>query len=231
MRTQKAASFTLIELLVVIAIIAILAGMIMPALGHARAVARGSQCLGNQKQIALMLGLYADDRKGWYPVPVGVAYYEESGSKVGWINQLKLVKIAEKKVFRCPDEPKRDFSYSLNVHEPYMRVRRWNSWTMARLAQSKSGPASMILVEESPFDLFTDGDCDQDNYTQNSSPDVAGAPERHSGFTLSFADGHCAKVKHYDFEAITYYTDRFSGWLGATWTPDPAVTVKHSDIR
>ena len=231
MSKKPQTNFTLIELLVVISVIAILAGFLMPALSSARANARGSQCLGNQKQISLMLWLYADNFKGRYPVPSAIAYYEEKGGREGWINQLRRVKLADKQVFRCPDELKRDFSYSLNTHEPYMRVLHWNSWTMSQLSQSQTGPGSIIMVEESPFDLFTNGDCDQDNYTQNTSPDVAGAEERHSGFTLSFADGHCAKVKHYDFSAITYYTDRLSGWLGATWTINPAVTVKDSELR
>ena len=231
MTAKTNSSFTLIELLVVIAIIAILAGMLMPALSGAREVARASQCIGNQKQISMMLSLYADHSKGWLPIPVAVADFKEEGSREGWINQLQLFRISSKKSFRCPAEEKRDFSYSLNTHEPYMRTLRWNSWTMSQLAQARSGTSSIILVEESPFDLFTDGDCDQDNYTQNSSPDFDGAPERHSGFTLGFADGHCAKVKHYDFNAITYYSDRLSGWLGTHWSADTSVTVKNSNYR
>ena len=231
MTAKTRLDFTLIELLVVIAIIAILAGILIPALSSAREVARSSQCLGNQKQISMMLAIYADNTNGWFPVPAAIAYYEEKGGRTGWINQLRRYKIAEKKNFRCPSEQKRDFSYSLNTHEPYMRVMRWNSWTMSQLAQSKTGPSRIILVEESPFDLFTNGDCDQDNYTQNSSPDVDGADERHSGFTLSFADGHCTKVKHYNFNEITYYSDRYSGWLGARWSPDTSVTVKNSELR
>ena len=231
MTAKRGADFTLIELLVVIAIIAILAGMIMPALSNAREVARSSQCLGNQKQISMMLSLYADGSRGWLPIPVADVEYTEKGSREGWINQLRLYKIADKKSFRCPSEKKRDFSYSLNTHEPYMRVQRWNSWTTSKLAQASTGTSNIIVVEESPFDLFNNGDCDQDNYTQNTSPDVAGAEERHSGFTLGFADGHCAKVKHYDFDKITYYSDRFSGWLGSRWSTDTSVTVKDSELR
>jgi len=232
MTAKTGSHFTLLELLVVISIIAVLAALLLPALSRARATARASQCLGNQKQINLMLGIYADNCRGRYPVPVAEAKYEEKGSKVGWINQLRLYKIAEKTIFRCPAELKRDFSYSLNTHEPYARTLRWNGWTMSQLAQASTGPSSIILVEESPFSLFNNGDCDQDNYTQNTSPDIkAATDDRHTGYTLSFADGHCAKVTNYDFDTITYYSDRFSGWLGATWTPDPAVTVKDSELR
>lgn len=66
-QSRSARAFTLIELLVVIAIIALLIGILLPALGRARAVGRQAVCLSNQRQIGNGLLMYADSWDGYIP--------------------------------------------------------------------------------------------------------------------------------------------------------------------
>ena len=79
LRRHKHGGFTLVELLVVIGIIAVLVGILLPALNKARRQAQITQCLSNERQLALTLNQYMRDNKGkMFP------YYDPGTTAIYW---------------------------------------------------------------------------------------------------------------------------------------------------
>lgn len=100
-------AFTLIELLVVIAVVALLVGLLAPALGKARESGRSVVCLSNLRQMFVVCRAYADENRGYSPVlgtPYGTlpnwALVVQSSTGVGGATSSELY--AAKSVLVCP---------------------------------------------------------------------------------------------------------------------------------
>ena len=86
---RRKENFTLIELLVVVAIIAILAGMLLPALNNARESGRAGRCLSNIRQMGQFCILYSQDSDGYLPGVYHSWRRENNEADYHWLKQLE----------------------------------------------------------------------------------------------------------------------------------------------
>ena len=106
--------FTLIELLVVIAIIAILAGMLLPALNSARDRARATKCTGNMKTCNQAILIYASDYNDHYPLSILDAAPQNN---YGWLKYLNVGNYLDKSMTNYKSKTKIHCCPSVNTAE------------------------------------------------------------------------------------------------------------------
>jgi len=217
MRKRKR-SFSLVELLIVISIIAILAGIMLPALNNARTQAKQASCSSSLRQVGVMLSGYSQSNNGCMP-SFGMAPawgVSDSLGGYGWAYKVALSESNNapdslKKLFKCPGDSVRDFSYSMNTRQIYLMGRdNYSCWFESEFSKSAMPLSTLILVEESKYDVGGKLDSDQDNYSNNYSG--MGMNKYHTLTNLLFVDGHVAGFPFFDSGKMTYFTTEMSDW-------------------
>ncbi len=121
-------AFTLIELLVVIGIIAVLAGLLLPALARAKGTARKSACISNLRQLGLTWRLYLDDHEGRFPdrrdlkesLPGGYkpwTTWPRSDPRAGWAAVVLQDYLHDSQIMECPSIASGPLKNTIQAHQ------------------------------------------------------------------------------------------------------------------
>jgi prepilin-type N-terminal cleavage/methylation domain-containing protein/prepilin-type processing-associated H-X9-DG protein len=103
LKTRRPAAFTLVELLVVVSIIAVLIGLLLPAVQASRAAARRTQCSSNIRQLGLAMAQFCDAHRGQFP---DTSHNQSGDVEQSWIYTVAPFMESVDAIRICPDDLK-----------------------------------------------------------------------------------------------------------------------------